>query len=287
MFHEDLIALSPKNEILKRHIAYYYFYETFNPDFEKQFSYYPHYRTGLTIDKDSEITWNNQVRTSKPKPGKTTILFTNNIKTKRVAHTYGVIKKICVAFEPLGINHFLDCSLSSLVKSDLTYFNHFGSYFLEVCDKVFDTSNPDHKVEILDQFFLSKYQNQVDQRMMRAVDLLLGTNEDIKIQYLAQNIGVDRKTLNRLFQKNLCCSPNTFRQIVKFRKAFHQFQEEKTSSKLSQLAYENKYCDQPGLIKHFKKLTGAPPKTFFSNINHIDFDIYWTLNKSGMSQMTN
>lgn len=288
MFKESFISLSPKNELIKKHIPYYYFYKTFDSGFYKQFNYYPHYRIGLTVQKNSNITWDSKSRITTYKKGQTTILLTKNIKTKRVAKDYGIINKICIAFEPLGLNHFIDCSLIDFSSESLSYFDYFGDDFLEVCDSVFRTSDVNQKVEILDSFFILKYKEFSEKRIIKAVETLLETSNSITIQRLSDLVGVNRKTLNRLFQKHLCCSPKTFRQFIKFRKAFNQYQEKNSFQSLTHIAYDNHYYDQSEFINHVKKFTGQPPKSLFSSIKQVgSFDIYWTIKELKLSQKTN
>jgi AraC-like DNA-binding protein len=288
MFEEDLISVSPKNELIKKLIPYYYFYNTFDSDFCKQFNYYPHYRLGLTIQKDSQVTWDSKSRITTHRKGQTTVLLTKNIKNKRVAKDYGIINKICIAFEPLGINHFIDGHLNDFSSGSLSYFDYFGKEFLEVCESVFNILDIDQKIEILDTFFISKYHRFSENRIIKAVELLLEASESITIQKLSDLVGVNRKTLSRLFQKHLCCSPKTFRQSVKFRKAFNQYQETNSFQNLTHIAYDNHYYDQSEFINHFKKLTGQPPKSLFSSVEKIGaFDIYWTINEPKLSQITN
>ncbi|MCB0466516.1 MAG: helix-turn-helix transcriptional regulator [Aequorivita sp.] len=288
MFNENFISVSPKNELIKKLIPYYYFYKTFDSDFYKQFNYYPHYRLGLTVHKNSQVTWDSKSRITTHKKGQTTILLTKNIKKRRVAKDYGIIDKICIAFEPLGLNCFIDVPLNAISTETLSYFDYFGEEFLAVCESVFNTSDVSQKIEVLDSFFISKYSKFSENRIIKAVELLLKTSESLTIQTLSDLVGVNRKTLNRLFQKHLCCSPKTFRQSIKFRKAFNQYQETDSFQNLTHIAYDNNYYDQSEFINHFKKLTGQPPKSLFSSIEKMgSFDIYWTINEPRLSQITN
>lgn len=288
MFEEDFISVSPKNELIKKLIPYYYFYKTFDSDYYKQFNYYPHYRLGLTIQRNSQVTWDSKSRITTHKKGQTTVLLTKNIKSMRVAKDYGIIDKICIAFEPLGLNSFIDVPLNEVSKENLSYFDYFGEEFLAICESVFNTSDVSQKIEILDSFFISKYNKFSENRIIKAVELLLKTSESLTIQTLSDLVCVNRKTLNRLFQKHLCCSPKTCRQSIKFRKAFNQYQETNSFQNLTHIAYDNHYYDQSEFINHFKKLTGQPPKSLFSTIKKMgSFDIYWTIKEPTLSQMTN
>ncbi len=288
MIKEEFIVVSPKNECVKRFIPYYYFYKTFDIGYYRQFYYYPHYRIGLTVQKDSYVIWDDTTRITKPEKGKTTVLLTKNIKSRRIAVDYGIVNRICIALEPLGINQFIEANLNSITTGSLSYFDSLGEEFLEVCEVVFNTPNVDLKISHLDAFFLRKYTPFNDIRVIQAVELLLDNSENLSIQKLAERVCVSRKTLNRLFQKHLCCSPQTLKENIKFRKAFNQYKNQEVVKSLTHLAYDNQYYDQSEFINHVKKLTGLPPKSLFSNTKRIGpFDIYWTIKDRRLSQITN
>lgn len=287
LFREDFIAVSPKSEALQKLIPYYYFYQTFDKEFSKEFNYFPHYRTGLTIHQGSQVSWDSKIRIVTPKKGEYSVFLTKNLKTKRIAKDFGIINKICIAFEPLGINHFLKEDLNSIAPTDLSYFNHFGSEFQSICNAVFSTSVTEERTDLLDKFFLKRLHQFSEPVLEIAVKEILESSKDISIQALSNSLDVNRKMLTRIFQKHLGCSPKTFEQLVKFRKAFNQYQEADSFSSLAAIAYDNHYYDQSDFINSFKKLTGSPPKSLFSTVNQIAFDIYWSENSPRMSQKTN
>ena len=278
MFKEDFITVAPQNVLLHKLIPYYYFYQTFDPQFFKHFHYYPHYRLGLTIQKNSIVTWNEEVRVTKPMEGETSIVLTKNLKKRRLAKDHGIINKICIAFEPLGINHFINTPLSLLSSESLSYFDYFGEEFEYICEEVFNTSDVNNKVALLDDFFVSKLNGFCEFRIAEAVELILENDQNLSLQEIADRMAVNRKTINRLFHKHLGCSPQSFRQSVKFRKALNQYQDRETNQNLTHLAYDNHYYDQSELILHFKKLTGQAPKSLFSSIKRVGaFDVFWAI----------
>lgn len=288
MFKEEFVTVAPKNVLLYKHIPYYYFYQTFDPQFSKHFHYYPHYRLGLTIQKNSLVTWDDNIRISKPKKGETSIVLTKNLEKCRLAMDYGIINKICVAFEPLGINHFIEAPLGSITDGSLSYFNFFGEEFSQLCDAVFDSADIDTKVLMLDDFFEKKLRSFSESRISNAVELIMENGQNNAIQQIADRVGVNRKMLNRLFQKHLGCSPQLFKHNVKFRNAINQYHASKTFQNFTQIAYDNHYYDQADLIHHFKKLSGKAPKSLFSSLSQVGpFDIYWSIQNPIMSQITN
>lgn len=288
MYKEDFISVCPKHELLKKFIPYYYFYSTYSSDFNKRFNYYPHYRLGLTVYKDSQVIWDSNSRTTTYEKGQNTVLLTKNIKTTRIARDYGIINKICIAFEPLGLNNFINQNLNNIALENISYFDYFDKEFIIICETVFRTSDVDKKVEILDSFFLRKYNEFSEKRIIKAIKLLMEASEHVSIQKLSELVGVNRKTMLRLFQKHLCCTPKAFRQTVKFRKAFNQSQESPSYQSLTNLAYDNNYYDQSGFINHIKQITGLTPKSLFSSIEKLSsYDIYWSIKRPSLSQITN
>ncbi len=241
--------------------------------------FYPHYRNALTIYNNSEISFTDKGSTVLPKADKDfEIIYTGIHLQSRTGKILAPFDKIGVVFQALGINHFIDEPLSKIMpKSPKSDFNYFGNTFHEHLDNVYNTSDLDEKVTLLDAFFESQCHPFEEQRLLHAVTFMF--KEEMSIFKISEALKISRKTLLRLFQKHLNCSPKDFSNLVKFRKAIEIYQESKPS--LTDLAYLNDYYDQSDFIKHFKKVTGFNPKKFFCNLSHLGTeDTFWTLLKT-------
>lgn len=77
---------------------------------------------------------------------------------------------------------------------------------------------------------------------------------------------VTERTFQRLFEKNVGVSPNQFRRINQFNKAFQQLNSRQFKS-LSDIAFDNGYADQSHYIKVFKEFTQITPTDYLRITN--------------------
>lgn len=276
MAKETYITLKPKHEALNPYIAYYYFNASQADGYIKEYIFYPHYRNALTVYKNSEISFTAKTSMVTPKPDKPfELIYTGIHSEARTGKILAPFDKIGIVFQPLGINNLFPEALSTVIKESPTSdLNYFGSHFIETLEHVYATGQPANKVQLLNDFFVSHIHPFQEERLLKAIDLIF--NKGLGVAEISDALNIHRKTLLRLFQKHLNCSPKEFSNVVKFRKAINTYQEHKPA--LTNLAYRNDYYDQSDFIKHFKKITGFNPKKFFSNLSHLGTeDTFWTL----------
>jgi AraC-like DNA-binding protein len=78
---------------------------------------------------------------------------------------------------------------------------------------------------------------------------------------IQKDICITERTLQRLFENNIGVSPNQFRKIHQFNKAFRQLNNRQFQH-LSDIAYDNGYADQSHYIRAFKAFTNITPKEY-------------------------
>jgi AraC-like DNA-binding protein len=78
---------------------------------------------------------------------------------------------------------------------------------------------------------------------------------------LQKDICVTERTLQRMFEKNIGVSPNQFRKIHQFNRAFRQLNNRRFQN-LGDIAYDNDYADQSHYIRAFKEFTNITPKEY-------------------------
>ena len=78
---------------------------------------------------------------------------------------------------------------------------------------------------------------------------------------IQKDIRVTERTLQRMFEKNIGVSPNQFRKIHQFNRAFRQLNNRQFQT-LSDIAYDNDYADQSHYIRAFKEFTNITPKEY-------------------------
>ena len=78
---------------------------------------------------------------------------------------------------------------------------------------------------------------------------------------IQKDICVTERTLQRIFEKNIGVSPNQFRKIHQFNRAFRQLNNRQFQN-LSDIAYDNDYADQSHYIRAFREFTNITPKEY-------------------------
>lgn len=269
----------PDSALLKTCIAYYYFDVCVVDNISKFFVYYPHFNNALTIYKDSEIILTQPYSTiSIPKSNHYAFGFSKLITNAAEAHLYAPFNRIGVVFQPLGLNHFLDGFLSDYVQTPInTNFDLFAQAMQPILNDVFSTDDLVEKVEILDNFFLSVYKGFQDRKMEEAMKLMFQEDMKYNVESLAEKLNISRKTLLRMFKKHQNCSVIDYMKLIQFRKSIEIFKNSNDKTTLTELALDTAYYDQSDFIKHFKKLTGFNPKSFFNSLSVLgDKGTFWT-----------
>jgi AraC-like DNA-binding protein len=270
----------PASTLLRKCIAYYYFDESVGLDTPTSFIYYPHYKNAMSIYKQSKIVLNDTYSTTIVPTGEG-YSFGYSKLINRAAQTQIIppYNKIGVVFQPLGLNHFLEGSLSEYVHAPINVdFDVFESTMEPILNELFEAENLADKVAILDDYFLSVYQGFQAHKMEEATTLLLADDAKYTVEELAAELEISRKTLLRLFNKHQNSSVIDYMKMIQFRKSIELFQNSKDRTKLTELALDTAYYDQSDFIKHFKKLTGDNPKLFFNNLSILgDKGTFWTL----------
>ncbi len=276
---DTFVTAAPKSEFLKKFISYYYFHESGDDTSVKTYLFYPHYRNALSIysNASTELAGRFYVKT---KPSKQDFSYNYSKLTKYATKSeiYPPFNKVGIVFEALGLNNFIDSDLSDIVLGPInTDFNYFKPSMDEVNKKVFLTKDIEEKVELLDAYFLSQYVGFDNPVLEKTIELILNGDKRFSVEKLAEQIGVNRKTLLRAFKKHLNCTVIDYVKLVHFRKALENSQDIDLKNSLTQLALSNNYYDQSEFIHHFKIMTGFKPMTFFKNLSKLgEHGTFWT-----------
>lgn len=273
----EFITLKPQSEELQPYIAYYYFHSKSAGD-PVRFIFYPHIRNGLTIYKNSDTIVENNKATTRPStdlPFK--FLYSGIVDHGVRVEIHPPFDKIGVAFEPLGINHFMDVPLGNLIDTAQHDFNYYSHTMTTVLHKVYNAECMEDKVNLLDDYFLSCFVPFMEKRLIQAVNRILNNENKLSVQELSEALCTSRKTLLRLFQKHMNCSVRDFIHVAQFRRAIKTYQTAIKKPHLGEIAMRTDYYDQSDFIRHFRKITGFNPKKFFNSIELVGSeDTFWT-----------
>ena len=84
---------------------------------------------------------------------------------------------------------------------------------------------------------------------------------------IQKDICVTERTFQRMFEKNIGVSPNQFRKIHQFNRAFRQLNKRQFQN-LSDVAYDGGYADQSHYIRSFKEFTNLTPNEYLNFGSH-------------------
>lgn len=268
----------PKHLSLKSFISYYYFSSSSSDDYLSEYFFYPHYKSTISVYQGSKVKWDEHGSENEPNAENEEVntYFSHIVRNRFKVKTKGQFNKIGIVFNVLGINRFIKNSLCELAPDPVAIFDHFGEDFQEICRGIFNESSVERKVEILDDFFVSRLKPLPDPRVLKATDFFFQIEGNHSVEDVSSKMDMDRKTLYKLFKKHLCCSPIEFKRVVRFRDAVEQYMNSEDHLKLYQLAYDNYFYDQSHFIRTTEDLTSENPKQFFQSITKLGpEDTYW------------
>jgi AraC-like DNA-binding protein len=270
-------TVKPKDELVGKHISYYYFHASAEPAFSRKFSFYPNYKHAITIYHKSDVRLAPHGSVVYPsEEEKSRIFYSRNIDSEIKVALNGPFNKTGIVFNPLGLNHFVDEPVSSIIPQTLSPFDYFGNAFETVADLVYANDDADAKAALLDVFFRERYCGFDEPVVKKAVQELLNSNGAVKVEELSEKLQVHRKTLLRLFKRHLCCSVEEYKKLVMFRNALNYSQQQQGSLSLTDVALYSLYYDQAHFIRHFKSVTKKSPKALLSKITKLgNQEVYW------------
>jgi AraC-like DNA-binding protein len=274
---EEFYTVKPSNALVAQYVDYYYVHRCENVEFEKQYKFYPHLKhavsmyQGATVQLDgnsSKVVGTGEMGCS--------AIYTQVMTAPFEVQMTGRINKIAIAFKPLGLLYFLPTSLDQVSTEIISPFNPYGEVFDQFMGKLFEEQAD--IVQLLDGFLEEQYRPFEQLQVIEAVGNLMNTENTQTIQEICAKMNLNRKTLLRKFRKYLCCSPEEFRKVARFRHSLTQKLKHDQDASLTRIALENNYYDQSDFVRNYRKITGESPTGFLKKGTLLgDEDTFWTL----------
>ena len=274
-----LVTLKPKNEQLKKVIAYFYFHVCENENHSESFQFYPNYLHAITIYFGNKVTLNSNPIGSKidksENPNEITCLYTINTTQKIQVEMNGAYQKIGIVFYPLGVNHFIKKPLNEIMSENFKRID-LDETFTEALQNINKADDLEKQASILENALLKLYKPLNEEILNNSIKEIILSNGAIKITELEELFKINRKTLLRLFKKHTLTSVEDYKKMVMFRNSLNYAIQNKNEANLTDVALYAMYYDQSHFIKHFKSITNETPKTLLPKINKLgNEDLYW------------
>jgi AraC-like DNA-binding protein len=134
---------------------------------------------------------------------------------------------------------------------------------IDLQEQLLNSNTASEMISVLDNYIFSLIpKNNKDKPSIKyAAEKILKSPTTQVLSEIQKDICVTERTLQRMFEKNIGVSPNQFRKIHQFNRAFRQLNNRQFRN-LSDIAYDNDYADQSHYIRAFKEFTNITPKEY-------------------------
>ncbi|MRG48418.1 helix-turn-helix domain-containing protein [Chitinophaga sp. SYP-B3965] len=262
----------PKDPILRQCIEYYYFLKTDAADFISKYYVFPNTLQAFNIHKHATCQIEPFSTKVSGQPGDAHLIIAQGKhELPLYVELSGILDKITIVFKPLGLNHFIESPLSELTPhaSQIITCWH-NEQFLH---SFFGAENNDERIAILEIFLLDLYKPiPFQEQLMQAVEYLMDFETERPVQEIITKSGLNTRSFNRLFLKNVGVSPVGFRKIARFRNSLRDKLFHEKFKTLTDISYRSNFYDQAYFIKIYRKLTGHNPSRFFEAIDKLADD---------------
>lgn len=270
-----LTTFFPVSTVLQRYVDVFYIFKNGKP-VNLSYLAFPHINNAISFFKGVSITRNdfhisiNEDQKADP----FCVEILGKYARPVVVDINGVFEEVAVIFKPLGVNHFIN---GNLLQHAPGYSQSFPDKdWNQFCKILFEADN---KIESLESFLLNRLTEKEDiTAIEQSLILLEDTETDLSIADIAGRLGMNLKTFQRHFTRQMACSPTLYRRIARFRRAMQTGIKNREIKSLTRISYDSNYFDQSYFIKEFKRLTHLNPKKFFRQISLLDDEkIVWEI----------
>lgn len=133
-----------------------------------------------------------------------------------------------------------------------------------LANKLRSTTVFEERVEIVTELMIQlieHYQVRQDDRIQRAISIILENKGQSSIAEVRDQVFVAERTFERQFTSQVGLSPKQFAKIVQFKSSLQLLNEE-NYSQLLDVGLDSGFADQSHFIRSFKKYTGQTPSEF-------------------------
>lgn len=178
----------------------------------------------------------------------------------------GVTGIIAARFSPDGFAPFSAMDIASLENRAVPLTELFGKMGGQLERDVIAATTNEQRIKLIEQFLVRELETPrvVDNISRSSVDLLLKLKGQVSVDELANQVGVNRRQLERKFSTVIGLSPKQLSKMIRLQAAL-KMMEHQSFTNLTALAYECGYFDQAHFIKDFKEFTGMSPRQFYAN----------------------
>ncbi len=177
----------------------------------------------------------------------------------------GVSGMIGVKLQPAALHILYDLDMSRLQGMVVDFMDFLPK--MEMINPA--KENFDQFCNRIEDQFLSRV-NSTESSVEKVIKLMQEKHGILDVGELSTQVGYNKRTLERLFKKQVGLSPKLYSRIVRLSYIFECVKEEDYS--WASIAYQAGFTDQSHLIKNFKEFTGEDPSKYrFDELDMANF----------------
>lgn len=180
----------------------------------------------------------------------------------------GKVDMLGICFFPKGFYPFLKIPVGEF-KNQMLGASEIGFTLADtICYRLKETDNISLRLSILEDELttLLLKNNADDPNFSKLFVALSQCTSPNKISEICTSGGMGIRSMERLFYKHVGISAKAFSTLNRFQNGMNQLLQNNYSL-LSDIAFDNGYCDQMHFIKEFKHFTGNTPRNFIKQNN--------------------
>lgn len=173
-------------------------------------------------------------------------------------------------FGLLGVvfrNHAAESALQfpadELFRLNIPVRDGFGGDGKRLEEMVFNATSHQQRIDILDSFFLSRYQETDHRkRIASCVRLINDSPANLTLKAIAERACLSHRQFERVFSQMVGTTPKQYHRISRLNYTI-KLAEMRQYENLTMLALDSGYYDQAHLTNEFQEMTGHTPRNFF------------------------
>jgi len=171
-----------------------------------------------------------------------------------------------VRFHPEGFTPFATLPINEMENRAVSLEELYGSDGVMLEKEILNANSIESRIEIIESFLMNKLTSPeyIDRVAKSSVELIMRLNGQLSVDELADDLQINRRSLERKFSNVIGLSPKQLSKIIRLQSTLKMLANKQYSS-LTEISYEGSYYDQAHFIKDFKEFTGLSPKKFYAS----------------------
>ena len=178
----------------------------------------------------------------------------------------GEIGFVAVRFRSGALRHFCPLPLSQLANNALSIDDVWGGCGSEVAERVAQAGSREQRVALIERWLLSCLERyRKDQPAIEAaLHALYYRHRDVRIDALAERIGMSRRHFERVFREQIGITPKAFQRNARLNLTVRELLLSSGGDTLG-VALDHGYYDQAHFVHDFQSLVGKTPSAFLNS----------------------